>query len=302
MYERFTDRARKVMRLANEEALRLNHGRIDTEHILLGLCAEGHGVAAHVLKDLGIDLATVRRENKAQAGTDVVAIAKLPQTPAAQWVMDQAMNEARQLGHKYVGTEHLLLGLLRQSEGIAANVLTSLGVTFDELRHTILELLGHATGAPNEGGIAEEHRAATLAVDDLPGDLRAAAVQLDLEILRLESEKSEAVAEQEFDIAAALSQRANLLRQTRQAMTAYWFRHYPVNAAWLTWNHAAVIALAQRIMMHRRWEELPTLGDYLEVAGCTDAGILAHCRQPPEHTDQCWVVDLLLAKATEAGV
>ena len=119
MYERFTDRARKVMQLANQEAQRFNHEYIGTEHILLGLVKEGSGVAANVLKNLDVDLRKIRIEVEkiVQAGPDMVTMGKLPQTPRAKKVIEYAMDEARNLNHNYVGTEHLLLGLLREQEG-----------------------------------------------------------------------------------------------------------------------------------------------------------------------------------------
>ena len=122
MYERFTDRARKVMQLANQEAQRFNHEYIGTEHILLGLIKEGSGVAANVLKNLEVDLRKIRLEVEklVQSGPDMVTMGKLPQTPRAKKVIEYSMEEARNLGHNYVGTEHILLGLLREQEGVAA--------------------------------------------------------------------------------------------------------------------------------------------------------------------------------------
>jgi len=136
MYERFTDRARKVMQLANQEAQRFNHEYIGTEHILLGLVKEGSGVAANVLKNLDIDLRKIRLEVEkiVQSGPDMVTMGKLPQTPRAKKVIDYSIEEARNLNHNYVGTEHLLLGLLREQEGVAAQVLMNLGLKLDDVR------------------------------------------------------------------------------------------------------------------------------------------------------------------------
>jgi ATP-dependent Clp protease ATP-binding subunit ClpC len=144
MYERFTDRARKVMQLANQEAQRLRHEYIGTEHILLGLVKEGSGVAANVLKNLDINLQAVRLEVEkiVQAGPDVVLPGKLPQTPRAKKVIEYAIEEARKLNHNYVGTEHLLLGLIREGEGVAAQVLMNLGLRLDEVREEVHNLLG----------------------------------------------------------------------------------------------------------------------------------------------------------------
>src|SRR5438105_7447423 len=144
MYERFTDRARKVMQLANQEAQRLKHEYIGTEHILLGLMKEGSGVAANVLKNLDIDLRKIRLEIEkiVQLGPDVVAMGKLPQTPRAKKVIEYSIEEARNLNHNYIGTEHLLLGLLREREGLAAQVLESLGLNLQGVRQEVLLLLG----------------------------------------------------------------------------------------------------------------------------------------------------------------
>jgi ATP-dependent Clp protease ATP-binding subunit ClpC len=131
MYARFTDRARKVMQLANQEAQRFNHPCICTDHILLGLVKEGSGVAANVLKNLDIDLRQIRLEVEkiVQSGPDVVTMGKLPQTPRAKKVIESAVEEARSLNHNYIGTEHLLLGLLRDQEALAVHVLSNLGLT-----------------------------------------------------------------------------------------------------------------------------------------------------------------------------
>jgi ATP-dependent Clp protease ATP-binding subunit ClpC len=146
MYERFTDRARKVMQLANQEAQRFNHEYIGTEHILLGLVKEGSGVAASVLKNLDVDLRKIRLEVEkiVQAGPDMVTMGRLPHTPRAKKVIEYAIEEARNLNHNYVGTEHLLLGLLREMEGVAAQVLQNLGLKLDEVREEVLNLLGHS--------------------------------------------------------------------------------------------------------------------------------------------------------------
>ncbi|CAN5471416.1 ATP-dependent Clp protease ATP-binding subunit [soil metagenome] len=154
MYERFTDRARKVMQLANQEAQRLNHEYIGTEHVLLGLVKEGSGVAANVLKNLDIDLRKIRLEIEklVQSGPDMVTMGKLPQTPRAKKVLEYSMEEARNLNHNYVGTEHLLLGLLREQEGVAAQVLMNLGLKLEDVREEVLNLLGHNMDSGESGG------------------------------------------------------------------------------------------------------------------------------------------------------
>ncbi|MFT5423402.1 MAG: ATP-dependent Clp protease ATP-binding subunit ClpC [Phycisphaerales bacterium] len=151
MFERFTDRARKVMALANQEAQRFNHEYIGTEHILLGLVKEGSGVGANVLKNLDVDLRKVRLEVEklVKAGPEMVTMGKLPQTPRAKKVIEYAIEEARNLNHNYVGTEHLLLGLLREHDGVAAQVLMNLGLKLEEVREEVLNLLG--AGSESEG-------------------------------------------------------------------------------------------------------------------------------------------------------
>ncbi|MFO0843433.1 MAG: ATP-dependent Clp protease ATP-binding subunit [Gemmataceae bacterium] len=186
MYERFTDRARKVMQLANQEAQRFNHEYIGTEHILLGLVKEGSGVAANVLKNLDIDLRKIRLEVEkiVQSGPDMVTMGKLPQTPRAKKVIEYSIEEARNLGHNYVGTEHLLLGLLREQEGVAAQVLQNLGLKLEDVREEVLNLLGHNM-ATEEGGSgaqggerqAKQGKSKTPALDSFGRDLTELARQ-----------------------------------------------------------------------------------------------------------------------------
>ena len=150
MYERFTDRARKVIQLAEHEAFRFNHEYIGTEHILLGLVKEGSGVAANVLKNLDIDLRKIRLEvekivQHGPAEAEWVG-GRLPQNPYAKQAIEFAIEEARALNHNYVGTEHLLLGLVREPEGIAAQALSNLGLRLEDVRKEVLDLLGQNTG------------------------------------------------------------------------------------------------------------------------------------------------------------
>jgi len=153
MFERFTDRARKVMALANQEAQRFNHEFIGTEHILLGLVKEGSGVGATVLKNLDVDIKKLRIEVEklVHSGPDMVTMGKLPQTPKAKKVIEYAIEEARHLNHNYVGTEHILLGLLREAEGIAAQVLMNLGLKLEEVRQEVLNLLGAGVDEASAG-------------------------------------------------------------------------------------------------------------------------------------------------------
>src|SRR5438874_3337672 len=182
MYERFTDRARKVMQLANQEAQRLNHEYIGTEHILLGLVKEGSGVAANVLKNLDIDLRKIRLEIEkiVQSGPDMVTMGKLPQTPRAKKVIEYSIEEARNLNHNYVGTEHLLLGLLREQEGVAAQVLMNLGLKLEDVREEVLNLLGHNMDSGESGGgerTANKGKSKTPALDSFGRDLTELARQ-----------------------------------------------------------------------------------------------------------------------------
>src|SRR5687768_7923497 len=141
------------MQLANQEAQRLNHEYIGTEHILLGLVKEGSGVAANVLKNLDTDLRKIRLEVEklVQSGPDMVTLGKLPQTPRVKKVIEYSIEEARNLNHNYVGTEHILLGLLREQEGVAAQVLMNLGLKLEEVREEVLNLLGHGLESAESG-------------------------------------------------------------------------------------------------------------------------------------------------------
>ena len=191
MFERFTDRARKVMALANQEAQRFNHEYSGTEHVLLGLVKEGSGVGANVLKNLGVDLRKVRLEVEklVKSGPEMVTMGKLPQTPRAKKVIEYAIEEARNLNHNYVGTEHLLLGLLREQDGVAAQVLMNLGLKLDEVREEVLNLLGAGGSeadepvgmASSESGSGPGRRSGgkskTPALDSFGRDLSAMARQ-----------------------------------------------------------------------------------------------------------------------------
>src|SRR5512147_2035958 len=191
MFERFTDRARKVMALANQEAQRFNHEYIGTEHILLGLVKEGSGVGATVLKNLDVDIKKLRLEVEklVKSGPDMVTMGKLPQTPRAKKVIEYAIEEARALNHNYVGTEHILLGLLRESEGIAAQVLMNLGLKLEDVRQEVLNLLGAGVeDAPNDLGlkmgpasaVGRKTKSKTPALDSFGRDLTQLAINGEL--------------------------------------------------------------------------------------------------------------------------
>ncbi len=159
MFEKFTDRARKVINLARQEAERLGHEFIGTEHILLGLVKEGSGVAANVLEILNVDLEKVRLEVEkyvTPTGETKSFSTSLPFTPKAKKVLELAMEEARNLDHNYIGTEHLLLGLLRESEGMAAQVLLNLDVSLEDVRAEVMELLG-ADSSNDLGSLGDMH-------------------------------------------------------------------------------------------------------------------------------------------------
>jgi ATP-dependent Clp protease ATP-binding subunit ClpA len=292
MYELFTDRARKVMRLANQEAQRFNHQCLDTEHILLGLIKEGEGVAANVLRNLDMDLRKIRLEVEKieQSGLDMVTRGKLPLTARAVKVVEYSNEEARNLNHDYVGTEHLLLGLLREQEGVAAQILMSFGIKPEDVRAEVVNLLGTNSGPPSP----VQH--SPVEANDLPAEVKPAVAELDAQIERLNLDKEDAVAEQDFERAANLRDEADKLSRRRKAILREWAANHPVDASWLAWNGNMVARMARAISTERQWKDLPALAGALEAAGCTDAEVLSHCRQPGLHRGQCWVLDWLLGK------
>ena len=151
MFERFTDRARRVVVLAQEEARMLNHDYIGTEHILLGLIHEGEGVAARALESLGISLDAVRQQVEEIIGQGQQAPSgHIPFTPRAKKVLELSLREALQLGHNYIGTEHILLGLIREGDGVAAQVLVKLGADLNRVRQQVIELISGQQ--PEPGG------------------------------------------------------------------------------------------------------------------------------------------------------
>ncbi len=176
MFDRFTDRARKVMGLARQEAQRFNHQYIGTEHILLGLIQEGSGVAANVLRNLEVDPEKIRVEVEkiVQDGPTMVTMGQLPFTPRAKKVLELASEEASNLRHNYIGTEHLLLGLIRENEGVAAQVLMNLNLKLEDVREEVLELLGadmsNSDSAPG-GGDKPTKKSKTPALDAFGRDL-----------------------------------------------------------------------------------------------------------------------------------
>jgi ATP-dependent Clp protease ATP-binding subunit ClpC len=151
LFARFTDRARKVMQHANREAQRFNHEYVGTEHVLLALIAERSGVAAEVLEQLGADPRRIREvvEKILQHGPEMVVFGRLPHTPRTQQVLAYAREEAARFHHELVGTEHLLLGLLREQEGVGSQVLMSLGLRLEDVRREVLVLRGRGTSTPD---------------------------------------------------------------------------------------------------------------------------------------------------------
>src|SRR5881398_2720428 len=171
MFERFTDRARRVVVLAQEEARMLNHNYIGTEHILLGLIHEGEGVAAKALESLGISLEAVRSQVEEIIGQGQAApTGHIPFTPRAKKVLELSLREALQLGHNYIGTEHILLGLIREGEGVAAQVLQKLGADLNRVRQQVIQLLSGYTGK-GEGQPGEQQPQGSMVLDQFGRNL-----------------------------------------------------------------------------------------------------------------------------------
>lgn len=302
MYERFTDRARKVMQLANQEAIRFNHEYIGTEHILLGLVKEGSGVAANVLKNLDIDLRKIRLEVEriVQSGPDMVTMGTLPQTPRAKKVIDYSIEEARTLRHHYVGTEHLLLGLMREEEGVASQILMNLGLRVASIQERVLELLGHdAHGASYP--VTSRITSSNIEIVDIPAELEEATRAINLKIAERRQEKENAIYDQDFERAAHARNEQDQLVKQRIKIMRNWCDSLQVDLTWLAWNDGTVLKLIEMITRERQWANLPILADALEEAGCTNPTILNHCRRPGEHGDRCWVIDLLLGRRAVAS-
>jgi ATP-dependent Clp protease ATP-binding subunit ClpA len=292
MYERFTDRAHKVWQLANAERQRLNHAQIDTEHILLGLLKEGRGVAAHVFEDRGIGLPIVKQEAEKliHAGATPVTADKAPPTAAAKRVVEFAIEEARQLNHSYVGTEHLLLGLLREQQGVAAMVLAIVGLKLADARAAVVNLLG-----PRPVHQAQD-RPSPAVVADLPAEVRHPLEEFDNQIDRLTLQKEEAIAAQDYEKAAHLRDQAEELKQRKKGVLHDWAANKAVDPSWLSWNEGIITRMARAISEEESWEDLPALAGALESAGCTSSEVLEHCRRPGQHYAACWVLDWLLGK------
>jgi ATP-dependent Clp protease ATP-binding subunit ClpC len=240
MFERFTDRARRVMVLAQEEARTLNHDYIGTEHILLGLIHEGEGVAAKALELLGISLDAVRQqvEEIIDPGQQAPG-GHIPFTPRAKKVLELTQREARALGHDYIGTEHILLGLIREGRGVAAQVLVKLGADLNRVRQQVIQLLDGSRGADAPGeGSRRDKRARDRLLDDAFARIdslgrRLAAIErwaglrpdlddLDQEIAQVRREKEAAIDRQDFEAAVALRDKETQLLAARAAREKEW--------------------------------------------------------------------------------
>jgi ATP-dependent Clp protease ATP-binding subunit ClpC len=227
VYERFTDRARKVMQFANQEAQRYGQQYISTEHILLGLMKVGAGVAANVLKNLDIDLRKIRLEVEkiVQVGHDVM-LGGLPQTPRAKKVVEYSIEEARSLRHNYVGTEHLLLGLLRDEDTVASQILMNLGLKLGEVRQEILNLLGpnmqtgESAAIPAPPNVSPGAGDVIAALMCISGDILQQLAEIGRHIDELKQQKEQAVAEQDFEKGARLRDKeCEITKQLLDAVT-----------------------------------------------------------------------------------
>ena len=227
MYANFTGRARKVMQQAEEEAQRLNYEYIGTEHILLGLVRQDGGVAATLLKHMDIDLHRIQAEIErfAPSFPHMVPVAKLPQTPRVENVIQYANDEARNCNQNNVSTEHLLLGLLREEQGVAAQVLMNMGITLDDVRGALGNLLerdtnfGKTSKRATEPGPVEDQLAE---LPDMPLQAFLTVVELDARIDQLNREKQAAVAELDFEKAALLRDQKDKLNKEMAAIIQRW--------------------------------------------------------------------------------
>ena len=265
MFERFTDRARRVVVLAQEEARMLEHNYIGTEHLLLALIHEGEGVAATALRALDVDLDTLRREVEALVGRgQQPASGHIPFTPRAKKVLELALRESVQLGHDFIGTEHLLLGLVREGEGPAAQVLAQRGIELDAIRQQVIRLLhGHQGGRGGRRG----RRAARArpggedaTLEEISHQLHVLGVRLaaseeklgieessarqrlrrgDAEIARVRRQKESAIDEQDFERAARLRDEERRLLSDRRAAEDAWLVAERVKEAGLAPEDAA---------------------------------------------------------------
>jgi hypothetical protein len=238
MFERFTDRARRVVVLAQEEARMLNHNYIGTEHLLLGLIHEGQGVAAKALESLGISLEAVRQQVEEIIGQGQQAPSgHIPFTPRAKKVLELSLRESQQLDHDYIGTEHILLGLIREGEGVAAQVLVRLGADLNRVRQQVTRLLAHGhqgEGPPSRADAPGEPR--RLRVTEFESRLSAIeqrvgtgpdTADLDEEIAQVRRDKESAIDSQAFEQAGSLRDRERQLLADKTARQQQWEAAHP---------------------------------------------------------------------------
>ena len=242
MFERFTDRARRVVVLAQEEARMLNHNYIGTEHILLGLIHEGEGVAAKALESLGISLDAVRQQVEEIIGQGQQAPSgHIPFTPRAKKVLELSRREAVQLGHNYIGTEHILLGLIREGDGVAAQVLVRLGADMNRVRQQVIQLLhGHPAEQPVSARSAAQNLRVSPAVQTRleAVEQRLVAIEqrigtgpdtsdLNEQIAQVCREKESAIDAQDFEQAVSLRDREKELLASKTARQEQWAAGHP---------------------------------------------------------------------------
>jgi len=242
MFQRFTDRARRVVVLAQEEARMLNHNYIGTEHILLGLIHEGEGVAAKALESLGISLEAVRQQVEEIIGQGQQAPSgHIPFTPRAKKVLELTSREASQLGHNYIGTEHILLGLIREGEGVAAQVLVKLGADLNRVRQQVIQLLhgyqekepAAAPGGPRRGRAPSDVLARVTAVESRMSVIERRVgsgpdtADLDEQIAQARRDKESAIDSQDFEQAGSLRDRENQLLADKTARRHQWEAAHP---------------------------------------------------------------------------
>jgi ATP-dependent Clp protease ATP-binding subunit ClpA len=277
MFERFTDRARRVMVLAQEEARLLNHNHIGTEHLLLGLIHEGEGVAAQALESLGVSLPTVRQRVEEIIGRGQQALAgRIPFTPRAKKVLELSRREALAMGHNYVGTEHILLGLLREGDGVAAQVLVGMGADLNRVRQQVIRILsGHHDKDEPKGGRAARRagKAGRRQYGPLPEilgrvesiDAQLSAIgqrvgagpdvsDLDQQIAQARRDKEAAADAEDYESAAAQRDRERQLLADKTARQQAWAS-----------EHLNLASLAEEL--HRVGEEVGRLRDLLRQEG-----------------------------------
>jgi Clp amino terminal domain, pathogenicity island component len=225
MFERFTDRARRVVVLGQEEARMLNHNYIGTEHILLGLIREGDGVAAKALESLGISLEAVRQQVEEIIGEgQEVPSGHIPFTPRAKKVLELSLREALQLGDNYIGTEHILLGLIREGDGVAAQVLVELGADLNRVRQQVIQVVRGVAGdvAIRAGSVGSRLSALEQRVGIAP-EIK----DLDEQIERARRERHAAIAAEEWERAASLRDREQELHAEKESRQQQWASGQP---------------------------------------------------------------------------